>query len=624
MRAAEAARGEEEAGCKSPARQQRLAQQQTSPPPGAAVLLSYALSDVAVECGGDDDAPEQLGSAMLAALQQLHGLPLLPVADGSSVPLLLSSAAQPVYTGLWQRQQQQQLLQNTVRRAAAAPSAPAAAAAGGGRAGAHESCTTTVVFVPCDDTERQLLSAVPDMQLHPGTGAALSQVLLKVAATGATNLLPLSCATLAQHVLPRVLPASWQGQDEVQWHSEQAAVVGSGGSGSGSGSSRHHHPYEAFVRMLWRWAASRSDVAELAAWPLLPVVGGALHALQRPARVLQGGDWTEGLLSGLARMNVRLLDRSALDLPCPSLAPFVQQPSAAGVLHAVLAACGYENGGAAAGTSTAAAAVARRQQASDAQIVLSPAALAAVDVLAQRLTAGERGQLRSFLLQACWFENQSDGAGVTAAELELMRALPIYEVHAPLPHELLAEQQQQALQQAQDGWHEEQEDEQQQQYNDQQQQHQQLLRDQAEVPPLVAQQHAALVGSDGSRLLLPPRGMPAAVLGRCFVRCTSEAEEALLQRWLLVTRMGTTDFLRHHLVAASHQLPRAALLAALSVILSRLPELTDQEPELPGVLGCDNLLHRDVCLSACQSAGLPAAQCSHSPTPHYHTLSLHV
>jgi hypothetical protein len=291
-------------------------------------------------------------------------------------------------------------------------------------------------------------------------------------------------------------------------------------------------------------------------------------------QVLQGGDWTEALTSALQKLRCCLLDTQLLSqqlLHCPALAPFVQQPTAAGVLDALAA------------VDTAAAATAGVGGSSSSRSGLQQllqqqqGGVRSLRQLLQTLTAAERHHLRTYLLQRKWFAAAGIGAaepaasgeaadatipahGLTRGQLQLLRLLPIYEVHPALPYEDHSphQQKQSLTQQAADG---------------------------TAAGSEECTAHYALAQAGQPPLLLAPHGINSAVLGRRFLRCESAAEEALLQQHLGVQRLPMSAFLAQHLAAAPQQLEQRGLVASVVYVLQNLQQLAQEDASLPTVLG---------------------------------------
>jgi hypothetical protein len=173
-------------------------------------------------------------------------------------------------------------------------------------------------------------------------------------------------------------------------------------------------PCREWLLSLWQWLASgRHSLEPLAAsgWPLLPVLGSQLVALQpleRSAVVLPGADaWPEGLAEVLQKLGVHVLHTASFELPVETLKGqhYVHTAAGTGVAEALAAALklGSQQQGQ------------QQQQAQDCEAAIS------------KLAAQERSLLRGFLLQPTWFA----GAANAAPQLQLRRLagqLPLYEL----------------------------------------------------------------------------------------------------------------------------------------------------------------------------------------------------
>lgn len=283
-------------------------------------------------------------------------------------------------------------------------------------------------------------------------------------------------------------------------------------------------------------------------------------------QVLQGGDWTEQLTSALQKLGCCLLDCQLLSqqLNCPALQPFVQQPTAAGVLDAIAAAGSAAAAGVGSSSSSSSGPHSKQQQQVQ-QRTGGP-----LWQLLQMLAPAERHHLRTYLLQRKWFAAAAAAAatptstaaayaGATAPftqdQLQLLRLLPIYEVHPPLPYEETKPQPQQ-----------------QQQFSSTSSSEDSAL-------------HCALAQAGRAPLLLAPHGISSSVLGSRFLRCESAAEEELMQQHLGVARLPMSVFLAQHLAAAPQQLDQRGLVASVVYVLQNLQQLAQGDPSLPSVLG---------------------------------------
>lgn len=88
---------------------------------------------------------------------------------------------------------------------------------------------------------------------------------MAVANSGALNLKPLTAKSLAETVLPELLPMQWRNQETVMW------ATG--------------HVNAEMLRKLWSLLATLPDLSALQAWPLVPVHKNMLCQLSNPSKV---------------------------------------------------------------------------------------------------------------------------------------------------------------------------------------------------------------------------------------------------------------------------------------------------------------------------------------------------
>ncbi|KAK9808692.1 hypothetical protein WJX72_002029 [[Myrmecia] bisecta] len=229
----------------------------------------------------------------------------------------------------------------------------------------------------------QLLHRNADCLIAWDTSTPLGSSLARVAKTGALNLRLLTAEALAATFLPRILPARWRGISTVQWTADDG-----------------QQPTVKTMQALWTRLAAFEDLSPLQQWPLLPVKGGRLCRLSRAAQVVQEGSWAEAVGTALAKLGCHVLDAGMLPdrVQHTQLLKYVHPSSGAGILAAIGAAAESDDVGA------------HAMQ------------------LAERadLTAAERQQLRTLLLQGRWF-GSSEASCIQSAQLAVLKALPIFE-----------------------------------------------------------------------------------------------------------------------------------------------------------------------------------------------------
>ncbi|EFJ44918.1 hypothetical protein VOLCADRAFT_118510 [Volvox carteri f. nagariensis] len=456
--------------------------------------------------------------------QELDGLPLLPLADGTLGRLQVTHQGAPA----------------SGKSARGRNSAPAPA---------H------VYVLTHGSLELEMLAGLRNRCLAPGLPGPLVERLQRVVDLRLFNVQRLSPALLDSTLLSLLLPPSWQGAVEPQQpqQPQQQVPVQDPQSPPVLLPPPSPGPTAEWIRALWAWLANREDVLQLASWPVLPIQGGRLGTLQEKSLVLREGDWTEGVTSALLRLGCRLLDTALLEKAAgagagaaasPALQACVQQPSLSGVMAAIAAA-----------------------KARGARPTSGPMA-EPWSVRLSGLTAVERRQLRSYLLQSRWFTGSTPP--LAQEGLDLLRSLPIFEVFpdpvpaasaAKAPPPPPAEPARAAAGSSASASAQQQQQQQQQQQPSQQQQQQ------------AAAQLQHFTALDPKRHRLAPSDTDPRVLSSAFLRVDSPAEEALLERHLGVPRLSHPQLLQQHVGPRASELPRDALGTYVAGLLCRLAEV---------------------------------------------------
>lgn len=294
------------------------------------------------------------------------------------------------------------------------------------------------------------------------------------------------------------------------------------------------------------------------------------------------GDWTEQLMSALTKLGCYLLDTHTLDFPCKALSAFVQEPTAAGLLDALAAA-----------QAVAAVRQAELQAAQHGRgIRLAGWVQPKWAQLLQHLNPAERHHLRTYLLQAKWFsaataaagsDSSKAGAGFSQQQLQVLRSLPIFEVHPPLAYEDDCGASSSGGGSSAGG-----------SSNGSSGGGSRSQLQDAGLLGLLQPASAAAGSAAGAslhrslpapgsqqQLLLPPQGITSgAVLGSQFLRCESASEEAVLIQHLGIRRLPMQEFLMLHLAKAPQQLDPRALISTVAHILHGLKDLSAREPDL--------------------------------------------
>jgi hypothetical protein len=230
-------------GSSHPSLQEELASGQIP----AAVLLEYCISDVLCPSQSADPAPSGATgllrrtsssgkSSTHDSMAQLHLLPLLPLADGTTGTLEAASPQQ--------------------RRA--------------------------TFYLTSSSQEQQLLQAVQYQLVHPGCSAHLQSQLQQIANAGTVNVEMVTGAALDKYLLLEVLPYSWHKKRLVEWDCSSGSEAADADSSPEDTCS--NQPSREWIQGMWEWLSS-SRMAVPLEWPLVPVRGGKLCSTASPVQV---------------------------------------------------------------------------------------------------------------------------------------------------------------------------------------------------------------------------------------------------------------------------------------------------------------------------------------------------
>jgi sacsin len=198
--------------------------------------------------------------------------------------------------------------------------------------------------------------------------------LHRIAHNGGTNI-SLLTSCLLEELMPKILPAEWQGSKAVLWNP-----------------GHQGQPSLAWMTLLWDYLKSTcADLTIFSKWPLLPATDGHLLQLVRNSNVIKDEGWSENMCSLLKKTGCFVLS-SDLQIYHPGLGEYVQNATASGVLNALLTAAGD---------------------------------LQNLKRLFTDVSEGELRELRSFLCQSKWFSMGQ----IDSQQIDIMKALPIFESH---------------------------------------------------------------------------------------------------------------------------------------------------------------------------------------------------
>ena len=203
---------------------------------------------------------------------------------------------------------------------------------------------------------------------------AIFKKLSAIAESGQFNLSMLTCSSLVE-LLPRILPPEWHDAKKVTWNPGQ-----------------NDHPSLDWMQLLWSYLKSNcDDLSILRMWPILPVGDCDLFQLVANSNIIRNEGWSENMLSILKKIGCLFL-RADIEIEHPQLNNFVQNPTAPGVLNAVM------------------------------RVSQLPQDI--INLFAHMLE-GEIHELRSFLLQSKWFS----GNLMESHHIDMIKLFPLFETY---------------------------------------------------------------------------------------------------------------------------------------------------------------------------------------------------
>ncbi|XP_031090600.1 sacsin isoform X2 [Ipomoea triloba] len=228
------------------------------------------------------------------------------------------------------------------------------------------------IYIAHGDGYDLLKDSLPNQLIDSSISDFLHGKLCEIAQSENFNVTFLTCPLL-EKLLVRLLPVEWQQAKQVIW------VPSSGG-----------HPSVEWMKLLWNYLKCHCDDLSLFCnWPILPIENSYLLRLVENSNVIMDGGWSENMSSLLLRVGCFVL---MLNLPIehPQLELYVQPPTAAGILNALLAIAGKPDN---------------------------------VEGLFSDALEGELHELRSYILQSKWF---SEGS-INSTHMNTIKHIPMFE-----------------------------------------------------------------------------------------------------------------------------------------------------------------------------------------------------
>ncbi|KAH9323717.1 hypothetical protein KI387_018356, partial [Taxus chinensis] len=246
-----------------------------------------------------------------------------------------------------------------------------------GRYGVFEEGTKNMSYFICKDSEYMLLESLTDRLVDKNIPLKLLNRLSDIARASKTNIKFLNSTHLV-HLLPQILPADWRHKEIIEWMPDTDG----------------NHPSPAWIKLLWCYLKDGcKDITLFLEWPILPTTTGFLYRASKNSKMVNGQLLTDSIKDLLMKVGCQILNPD-FEVEHPQLSLYVRDASAVGILDAI-----FE--------------VALRQES---HLVM----------LFENVTADERRELRSYLLNPKWYS----GGQLSESHVHICKNLPIFEVYS--------------------------------------------------------------------------------------------------------------------------------------------------------------------------------------------------
>lgn len=325
----------------------------------------------------------------------------------------------------------------------------------------------------CNEQEFVLLQELSDRIIDRNIPLNLLNRLAAIAESPQTNLKVFNVHYLLQ-LFPNLVPADWKYKNRVIWDPDHCL----------------HHPRSLWFQLFWQYL--RTDCEKLALfcdWPILPSRSGYLYQASSQSRLIRVDNLTDEMQNILLKIGCKILDHN-FGVEHQDLSQYVYPGNMAGVLESIFDVVSLTGD---------------------------------INQTFQIMAAGERDELRHFLLDFKWYV----GGQVHEVCLQKCKKLPIYKVYSP-GSELNF------------------------QYSD----------------------------LESPQKYFPPSDVPVIFLGVEFIIISSDVEGDVLSRYYGIKRMGKVQFYREQVFCRLTDLEPELQDSIMLSVLKNLPQLCHEDPFL--------------------------------------------
>ncbi|XP_024933308.3 uncharacterized protein LOC107406217 isoform X3 [Ziziphus jujuba] len=369
-----------------------------------------------------------------------------------------------------------------------------------GEFGSFSEASKGISYFICDELEYMLLEQIYDRVIDQNLPVDIVSRLSAIAKSSKANLSLFNINYFLQF-FPKFLPADWKYKDKVLWNPE----------------SCRNHPTSAWIVLFWRYLRTHCErLSLLSDWPILPSISGHLYRASQQSKMVNADKLSEKMQHILMKIGCKILNPN-YGVEHSDLSHYVNDGNGASILESI-----YD------------------VFASDGSIMLTTF---------ENLEAGERDELRGFLLDRKWYF----GDCMKESDIRNCKKLPIYKVFAGGGGSA-----------------------------------QNFEFSDLENPPKY----------------LAPLDVPECFLGDEFIISSSGSEEEILLRYYRIERMGKAHFYKNHVLNRIGDLQPEVRDNTILSILHNLPQLCVEDisfreylrnlefvPTFRGSLRCPTMLY---------------------------------
>ncbi|XP_058090303.1 uncharacterized protein LOC131236843 isoform X2 [Magnolia sinica] len=337
-----------------------------------------------------------------------------------------------------------------------------------GEFGLFSEVSKGISYFICNELEYRLVHQISNEMIDRNIPPNLFSRLSAIAKSSKANIAFFDVHCFLQ-LFPRVFPADWKYNNKVVWDPESCS----------------NHPTATWFMLFWQYLHNQcDDLSVFGDWPILPSTSGHLYRASKYSKLINADLLSDTMKNILAKIGCKILDCN-YGVEHQELSLYVQNANCAGVLDAIF------------------------------DVISSNEDI--LQTLFNNFGAGERSELRQFLLDPKWYI----GCVLSDSHRQNCRRLPIYEVYG-----------------------------------------------------------GGFADLQMPKKYLPPLDVPEFFLDREFVCSLSNSEEEILSRYYGIERMRKSHFYKKKVLNRIDEFQPGVRDTIMLSILQDLPQLCQEDPSL--------------------------------------------